>query len=480
MTFSLYGLVDFDVYYMNSSGQLVTLEAVRGNNRVWRQIKFEPVVTTKILVHVYNALGYSRITEVEAWGTSTTNVALAANGGQTLASSTLSNAYPASAAINGDRRGTNSGAGGGWNDANLDQYPDQWWVDFNGPKQINEVNIFTVQDNSANPHEPTRDMTFTLHGIIDFDVYYMNSSGQFVTLEAVRGNNRVWRQIKFEPVITTKIFIHVYNARGYSRLTEVEAWEAPPPPPKSTNVALAANGGQAFASSTWGAGYPVGAIINGASSTLSAGYPASALINGERRGAGWANGAGGWHDATENVFPDYLEVHFNGEKRIHEIDFFTLQDHYANPLMPAPELTFGQFGVTKFRVNYWDSVNSQWVMLTEIKDNNKVWRKIEFDPIQTSKLSIMILNAANSYARVVEIEAWQAADTEIFAPELAELPPPEPEPEGTFGETFLPSQPPHRLMKAANPRYFKYNNQTISLFASLAHIFRTSLVSGRG
>ena len=45
-----------------------------------------------------------------------TNVALAVNGGVATASSTLNPNYPASAAINGDRRGIGWGAGGGWND----------------------------------------------------------------------------------------------------------------------------------------------------------------------------------------------------------------------------------------------------------------------------------------------------------------------------------------------------------------------------
>src|SRR6185503_19893214 len=132
------------------------------------------------------------IAEVEAWeAPPSTNVALAANGGQPLASSTYSSGYPAVGAINGERRGANWGSGAGWNDATANQYPDQWWVDFNGPKRIDTVNIFTLQDGYQNPQEPTLDMTFSLYGIVDFDVYNMNAGGQFVTLEAVRGNNRV-------------------------------------------------------------------------------------------------------------------------------------------------------------------------------------------------------------------------------------------------------------------------------------------------
>lgn len=465
MTFTLHGIVDFDVYYMNSSGQFVTLEAVRGNNKVWRQIKFEPVITTKIFIHIYNALGYSRLTEVEAWEApppppKSTNVALAANGGQAFASSTYSAGYPVSAIINGDRRGTGWTNGtGGWNDATPNSFPDYLEIHFAGEKRINEIDLYTLQDNYANSSEPHAEMTFSLFGVTAFRINYWDSAiGQWVIITEVQGNNKVWRNVQFPVVTTSKLSIMILNGvNSYSRVVEIEAWEAP----AATNVASSANGGQAFASSTFSSAYPV-----------------SAIINDRRRGEGWAAGTGGWHDATYNEFPDYLELHFNGEKRINQIDFYTLQDSYGNPLPLSPDLTFTQFGVTAFRLNYWDSASSQWVMLMEVQNNNKVWRKLEFDPIQTSKLSIMILNGGYGYSRVVEIEAWQPDETEIFNPQTAEMPAVELPPDDSplVGESFLPAQPQHRLMKAANQRYFKWNSQTISLFgvsgSYLPHVAR--------
>jgi hypothetical protein len=54
------------------------------------------------------------------------NVALAANGG-IAASSTYSSGYARSGAIDGDRKGLNCGAGGGWNDATPNAWPD--WLE---------------------------------------------------------------------------------------------------------------------------------------------------------------------------------------------------------------------------------------------------------------------------------------------------------------------------------------------------------------
>jgi hypothetical protein len=147
---------------------------------------------------------------------------------------------------------------------------------------------------------------------------------------------------------------------------EVEAWEAPA---TTANVALEANGGQATASSTY-----------------SASYPARATINGETKGIGWGAGSDGWNDGSAGDFTDdTLTIQFNGEKRINEIDLFTLQDNYVNPVTPTLETTFTQFGVTSFRVDCWDSANSQWVLLSDVTNNNKVWRRLEFAPLRTRR-----------------------------------------------------------------------------------------------
>ena len=99
-------------------------------------------------------------------------MALAANGGAASASSSYSAAYPASAAINGDRKGTGYGSGGVWVDSSPGAYPDSLEVAFSGTRTIGEVGVFTVQDNFSNPAEPTESLTFAQYGVADFDVQY--------------------------------------------------------------------------------------------------------------------------------------------------------------------------------------------------------------------------------------------------------------------------------------------------------------------
>ena len=105
-------------------------------------------------------------------------------------------------------------------------FPDWLQVDFNGSKTIDEVDVFTLQDNPATPAEPTETMTFSLYGLTSYDVQYWNGSAwATVPGGSVTGNNKVWRKFTFAPISTSKIRVLTNGAAdGYSRITEVEAW----------------------------------------------------------------------------------------------------------------------------------------------------------------------------------------------------------------------------------------------------------------
>lgn len=154
------------------------------------------------------------------------NVALAAKGATATASSTHSSGFPASGAINGDRNGLNWENGGGWNDATADAYPDWIQIEFNGIKTINEIDIFTVQDDYAHPVEPKEGTKFTRYGIKDFEVQYWNGvDWSAVPQGTVSNNDKVWRKFVFPDITTSKIRVVVSKSLGtYSRVVEIEAY----------------------------------------------------------------------------------------------------------------------------------------------------------------------------------------------------------------------------------------------------------------
>ena len=157
------------------------------------------------------------------------NVAAASAGAVASASTFAAAGYAPAGAINGDRTGASWGAGGGWNDATADTFPDWLQVDFAGSKTISEVDVFSVQDAFWAPSPPTPSMTFTSYGLRDFEVqYWTGSAWQTIPGAAVTGNNLVWRQLTFAPVTTTAIRVHVTLALdSWTRIAEIEAWGTP-------------------------------------------------------------------------------------------------------------------------------------------------------------------------------------------------------------------------------------------------------------
>src|SRR6185295_9861522 len=130
-------------------------------------------------------------------------------------------------AINGDRKGVNWGNGGGWNDGTPNAFPDWLQVTFNGSKTIGEIDVFSVEDNSQAPADPTPSLISTLYGLVDFQVQYLNGS-TWVDVPGgnITGNNLVWRRVSFAPVTTTaiRVLVNAIQGGGWSAITELEAW----------------------------------------------------------------------------------------------------------------------------------------------------------------------------------------------------------------------------------------------------------------
>jgi subtilisin family serine protease len=318
------------------------------------------------------------------------NVAAAAAGASASASSSFPYFGPGGA-IDGDRNGTKWEAEGGWHDTTADAYPDWFEVNFGTMRTISEVDVFSIQDAYASPSVPTPSMTFSRYGLRAFEVQYWTGSGwQTIPGAVVSGNNLVWRQFTFTPIATSRIRLWITDAAGtYSRLVEVEAWgtASASAPPSLVNVAAAAAGATASASSSFPSFGPGG------------------VIDGDRNGTKW-QAEGGWHDTTADTYPDWLEVNFQTTRTISQVDVFSVQDAYSAPSAPTASMTFSRYGVRGFEVQYWTGAGWQTIPGAVVSGNNLVWRHFTFAPISTSRIRVWITDAAGSYSRLVEVEAW--------------------------------------------------------------------------
>lgn len=192
----------------------------------WTNVQPGTYTLTAVATDNLDAIGTSSGVVLTVTAGGLINVAAAANGATAVASSTHSSSYAAAGAINGDHKGLGWGNGGGWNDATPDAFPDWLEIDFAGAKTIQEVDVFTVQDNYQAPIEPTATTAFNFYGITDFQVqYWTGQAWAAVPGGIVSGNRLVWTRIAFAPLNTTRIRILVTGAmRSWSRIVEVEAY----------------------------------------------------------------------------------------------------------------------------------------------------------------------------------------------------------------------------------------------------------------
>jgi F5/8 type C domain. len=154
------------------------------------------------------------------------------------------------------------------------------------------------------------------------------------------------------------------------------------------NVAAAANGATATASSSY-----------------SSSFPASSAIDGVRSGLNWGAG-GGWNDQTREVYPDWLEVAFGGTKRVGQIRVYTLPDGYGGSSEPTDVTTATQYGLVDFDVQYWDGDSWETVPGGAVRGNTLAVRAVVLaDDVVTDRIRVLVHNSRMYFSRVVEVEA---------------------------------------------------------------------------
>lgn len=445
----------------------------------WTNVPTGTYAVTAQAIETLGAVSVSTAATITV-GTIPVNVALASNGGVATASST-SGGWQVASVNNGDRTAT-GGASGAWADATPGAYPDWVQVTFSAQKTIDEIDVFTFQDNFGALTSPTSTETFTKYGITAFDVQYWSGTAWVtVTGGSITGNNLVWKKVTFPALTTDRIRLQINGSiDGYSRIVEIEAYTTGAAPAPSATVTLTAplggtnypaapasiiltadvvtangwvtnrvdfyNGATLLGSSAaapfsfnWtnvpvgtysltaqaveslgsisassAASVTVGTLpvnvalaANGGVATASStanGWNMTAVNDGDRTATGGA--AGAWADATQGVYPDWLQITFNGQKTINEIDVFTLQDNFSALVAPTSTETFSNYGITAFDVQYWNG--SAWTTVTggSIAGNNLVWKKVTFTAVTTDRIRVLVNGAADGYGRIVELEAY--------------------------------------------------------------------------
>ena len=159
------------------------------------------------------------------------NVALAINGATAAATTTFSAAYPAIAALRGDRQGKYHGVYGTFQALqaapSLAVAPVTFTVTFVTPTEISRIDLVTLQDAYMTPIVPDASTTFTLYGLTAFDVKWFDPAGTRTLIEAVTGNTLVIHRNDFAPVLAAGVEIVCKGTPdNYARIAFVGAYSA--------------------------------------------------------------------------------------------------------------------------------------------------------------------------------------------------------------------------------------------------------------
>ncbi|QTN28811.1 M6 family metalloprotease domain-containing protein [Rhodoferax sp. AJA081-3] len=400
------------------------------------------------------------------------NVALASAGGVASASggSTIIR-------LNDNER---MGANGYWQDTTINTFPDWAQINFNGAKTIDRVVVYTTQDNSDNPVEPTDSLTFLKTGNTGYTVQTWDGTG-WITRATLSANNLVKSTLMFPAITTDRIRVNVTgSANGYSSITEIEAWTLVGTPPTAPAIGTVVAGNfsatVAFTPGALGSGALIGytadcggntatgtsspivvaGLNNGTAytckvmttssisvspwSTSSAAVTPIGSINVALASQGGIASAsstfgtsvaanlndnertGGvalskvWQDNTSYAFPDWVQITFNGTKTIDRVVVFSIQDDNSNPIDPSNSLKFLKYGITGFTVQIWNG--SSWVTQATVTENNLVKRTVLFPAVATDRIRVNLTGSKTYNSYLTEVQAWATMGTPPAAPSI--------------------------------------------------------------
>lgn len=121
------------------------------------------------------------------------------------------------------------------------------------------------------------------------------------------------------------------------------------------------------------------------------------------------NSASHFNDGDRYSEVGGFEITFANPETINTINVFTSQDGYASD-PPTLAMTFTQYGIIDFKVQYWDGSSWRLIPGGEISNNDKVWVQFVFADITTTKIKVLIEGTANGNAPVTEVEALRSSD----------------------------------------------------------------------
>jgi hypothetical protein len=351
-----------------------------------RTLTFSPITTRRVRFYEErgNLNGHYGLEEIEVWGPQPAcvdNLALAAAGGRVTVSSENPGAYAS---------GLNDGivqTAAWWSAAPW--APGVQWAQISWDS-ARTLTQFVLRMPVVDPSHPLVERTFEL-----LRLQYWTGS-RWEDVDATGNPIEDWvvpttddgtqiRTFTFAAIETEKIRVYFEGPNGYgdSGLEEIEAYASARRCQR--NVALAANGGRAIASSSW-AGGSLAALNDGVVQT--SGY--------------WAS------DPWASTPPHWAGISWSTPRTLSRV---VIRMPVVPPVHSVPVRTFGELRLQSWDGSRWEDVASAgnpieaWLIPT-VDDGTQI-RTLSFAPLTTAAIRILFVTA-NSVgdAGLEEIEAW--------------------------------------------------------------------------
>ncbi len=145
-------------------------------------------------------------------------------------------------------------------------------------------------------------------------------------------------------------------------------------------------------------------------------FSVSSINDNDHSGGNWESN-GGWNDDTPGIYPDHVQIDFNGFHSINKVVVYTLKDNYGRhdgQDDPGENATFSKYGVVDFKIQ--SRQNGKWVDVpgAVIVGNRNIKRTIQWaSPVLTDAIRVVVTSAMAQYSRIVEVEAWEESSNGI-------------------------------------------------------------------
>jgi len=145
-------------------------------------------------------------------------------GAATVEVSSVLPGYRAASVLTSDPTGRGWGQDGGWNDATAGQFPDTLEITFQEPRQLRQIDVYTLADQWKTLDRVDAALEFQRYGITDLDIEVKLPDGAWRVARQIRGNRRVLMSVSLDGISVAAVRLRIFGSADnqFSRIVHAD------------------------------------------------------------------------------------------------------------------------------------------------------------------------------------------------------------------------------------------------------------------